>query len=494
MRKIVRRTPGALRAAAVVLGLLILVAPSGCSKQDKAPVATVATSPPPVEAPPGKAGNLETAIERVAERTIPAVVHIEVTERTTVPNPLLPFSEDPFFRYFFGNRRMPRKFQRVLRGLGTGMLMDEQGFILTNNHVAGGATRIDVQLADGERYPATLVGADPKTDLAVIRIRAGRKLPYVVFGDSDRVRVGEWVVAIGHPRGLDQTVTQGIISAKHRTGITDPTDYQDFLQTDAAINPGNSGGPLLNLAGEVIGVNAAIESTSGGFQGIGFAIPSDMALSIAKQLIATGKVERGWLGITIRDLTPALARSTGIKERRGALVADIVAQGPAAKAGLMPGDAVVSFAGKPVESASDLRNRASEAAVGSTVPLTVLRDGKELSLNVTVGGFEEATRLLAASAGQRLGATFRTMTAKTAAKYGLDPGHGVELLKIDGNGPLGKAGFEAGDLILAVNGQPVAGAPDFDALVGGLHPGQKVALLAVDHRSGQEGTVEVTAR
>ncbi|RLB14068.1 MAG: serine protease, partial [Deltaproteobacteria bacterium] len=180
---------------------------------------------------------------------------------------------------------MPRKFKQELRGLGTGMIMDEKGYILTNNHVVAGATEIKVLLANGKRYPAKLIGTDPKTDLAVIKISAKDPLPHVVFGDSDKVEVGQWVVAIGHPRGLDQTVTQGIISAKHRRGIMDPSSYQDYLQTDAAINPGNSGGPLLNLKGEVIGVNAAIATQSGGFEGIGFAIPSNMALHIAKELI-----------------------------------------------------------------------------------------------------------------------------------------------------------------------------------------------------------------
>ncbi|HUS88432.1 MAG TPA: trypsin-like peptidase domain-containing protein, partial [Desulfosporosinus sp.] len=202
--------------------------------------------------------NLSTAVAQVAKQNIPAVVHIEVTERQEVSNPLLPFENDPFFRYFFSVPKLPPKFKRELKGLGTGMIMDSQGHILTNNHVAGGATEIQVLLTDGNRYSAKIVGADTKTDLAVIQISAKGALPHVNFGDSDKMEVGDWVVAIGHPRGFDQTVTQGIISAKHRRGIMDPSSYQDFLQTDAAINPGNSGGPLLNLQGQVIGVNAAI--------------------------------------------------------------------------------------------------------------------------------------------------------------------------------------------------------------------------------------------
>ena len=494
MRNTCSRGSSRRRTWVLALSLVSFFTLSACSSQDKTPVATVASSPPPVAAPAGKTADLVTAIEQVAERTIPSVVHIEVTERQDIPNPFFPFSNNPFFRQFFGNRKIPRKFHRELRGLGTGMIMDERGFILTNNHVAGGATKIEVQLADGSRYKAELVGADPKTDLAVIRIHADHKLPHVVFGDSDRMRVGQWVVAIGHPRGLDQTVTQGIISAKHRTGILEPTDYQDFLQTDAAINPGNSGGPLLNLDGEVIGVNAAIESSSGGFEGIGFAIPSDMALNVAKQLIATGKVERGWLGLTVEDLTPALAGSLHIKDRKGAHVVDVVKGGAASKAGLKRGDVVVGFGGKTVEDATTLRNLAAAATIGSQVPLTILRDGKETTMKVTVGDLAESARLLSASVEERLGATVRPIQGKTAAKFGLETGHGVELVKIDRDGPLDKAGFEVDDLILAVNGQPVTGPADFGALIGTLRPGQKVALLAVDHRSGEQGNVLVTTR
>ena len=206
----------------------------------------------------GKPVDLSTAIIQVAKQNLPAVVYIEVTESREVTNPFLPFENDPFFRRFFGAPKMPPKFKQEVKGLGSGMIIDAQGHILTNYHVAGGATKLEVTLADGSKYPATLVGGDPKTDLAVIRIQPKEKLPHVAFGDSDKAEVGEWVVAIGAPRALEKSVTQGIISAKHRRGITDPTGYQDFLQTDAAINPGNSGGPLLNLYGEVVGVNAAI--------------------------------------------------------------------------------------------------------------------------------------------------------------------------------------------------------------------------------------------
>ncbi len=254
--------------------------------------------------------DLSTAITGVAKENIPSVVHIEVTQRQEISNPLMPFENDPLFRYFFNApRQLPKKFKQEQKGIGSGMLIDPEGHILTNNHVVAGASLIEVLLTDGNRYTAKVIGVDPKTDLAVIQIKADGTLPHVTFGDSDKMEVGNWVVAIGHPRGLDQTVTHGIISAKHRRGILDPNSYQDYLQTDAAINPGNSGGPLLNLEGKVIGVNAAIFSESGGFEGIGFAIPSNMAVYIAQALINHGKVERGWLGITIQELTPDVDQS-----------------------------------------------------------------------------------------------------------------------------------------------------------------------------------------
>lgn len=337
--------------------------------------------------------DLTTAIRQVAKQTIPAVVHIEVTERQSVPTPFSPFEQEPFFRHFFDlPRNMPQQFNREVKGLGTGMLMDAEGHILTNHHVAGGASKIEVLLANGHTYPARLVGTDPKTDLAVIKIDAQEALPSVTFGDSDAVEVGEWVVAIGHPRGLDQTVTQGIISAKHRRGISDPSSYQDFLQTDTAINPGNSGGPLLTLRGEVIGVNAAIASQTGGFEGIGFAIPSNMAVSVARALIAHGKVERAWLGVSVQDISPEMARSAGLTERKGAFIAEVVQGGPAEQAGLRQGDVVIAYRDKDMADASALRNAVAVTPIGHEVKVTVLRQGQKQELTVKVQNLAEASR------------------------------------------------------------------------------------------------------
>jgi len=232
------------------------------------------SSVPALAAEKTKPVDLSTAIIQIAKQSIPSVVAIEVTERRVVENPFGGFEQDPFFRRFFNVPKMPRKFKQEMKGLGSGIIIDSQGHILTNYHVAGGATQLKVFLSNGNQYPAKLVGGDSKTDLAVIHISARETLPHLNFGDSDKVEVGEWVVAIGAPRALENSVTQGIISAKHRTGVSDPSSYEDFLQTDAPINPGNSGGPLLNLQGEVVGVNAAIATESGGFEGIGFPFPA----------------------------------------------------------------------------------------------------------------------------------------------------------------------------------------------------------------------------
>ena len=445
----------------------------------------------PFEEIKGPPIDFTTAIIQVAKSNIPAVVHIQVTERQEIPNPLLPFENDPFFRRYFGlPKKMPKKFERELIGVGTGMIIDTEGHILTNNHVVGGATKIQVLLSDGTQYDAKVVGTDPKTDLGVIKISAKKPLPFLTFGDSDKVEVGQWVVAIGQPRGLNQSVSQGIISAKHRTGITDPTTFQDFLQTDAAINPGNSGGPLLTLRGQVIGVNSVIMSQSGGFEGIGFAIPSNMAVHVAKALITHGKVERGWLGISIQELTPELAKSFGLATPKGALIADAMKGGPADKAGIKRGDVVLVYQDKEIPDASTLRNDVANTPVGQEVKVTVWRNGKRQEIRVNVGSLEDETKRLAASLKDRLGVVVGPVTDQEAEKYGLRSLEGVMVQWVDSKGPLGQVGFEAGDIILAVNGHPIKGVESFVTMVITLPHHQKIVLLALDHRTGQTGSVQ----
>jgi Do/DeqQ family serine protease len=471
---------------------------SACSRQKESGSDTETLSVAPQTEPvlltpsPQLPGDLSTAIELVAKQTIPAVVHIEVTERQEIANPFLPYQNSPFFQYFFGlPKKMPKKFERELKGLGSGVIIDAQGHILTNYHVVGGATEIQVTLSDGKQYSAKVVGTDPKTDLGVIKIDAKRTLPFVTFADSDKVQVGQWVVAIGHPRGLDQTVTQGIISAKHRTGITNPSDYQDFLQTDAAINPGNSGGPLLNLQGQVVGINSLIASESGGFEGIGFAIPSNMAAHVAQALIAHGKVERGWLGVNIQALTPNLAKSFGLTSPKGALIADVINGGPADKAGFKIGDVVLAYQDHEIPDASTLRNEVANTPIGQAVKVRIWRNGQKQEITVTVGSLDDATKMLNSALKERLNVVVRPLTAKETEKYGLKPSEGVAIEWVDPKGPFGQVGFEVGDVILEVNQQPVQGVDGFDRMLTEIPHHQKVVLLALDHRSGQTTLVQI---
>ena len=443
---------------------------------------------------PKEAVDLTTAVVRVANQAMPAVVYIEVTESRTVQNPAPPLGNDPFLKRFFGTPNQPRKFKQEMRGLGSGIIIDARGYILTNSHVAAAASSMQVTLADGNQYPATLVGADPRTDLAVIRISAKESLPYVTFGDSDKVEVGEWVVAIGAPRALEKSVTQGIISAMHRTGITDPNSYQDFLQTDASMNPGNSGGPLLNLYGQVIGVNAAIATESGGSEGIGFTIPSRMALYVVNALMAHGKVERGWLGVSIRNLNPELAKEAHVPTLSGALIADVVKGGPAEKAGLKKNDVVIAYGDQQIPDAGTLRNDVAQTPIGSQAKLTVLREGKKEQVTVTIGSLENAEPVMAAVVKERLGAEVRDSTPKEVEQYGGHKKQGVVITRLNAKGPLATAGFEVGDMILAVEGQPVAGTADFIGLVSALPPGKRASFTALDHRTGNTGNIFVMVK
>jgi serine protease Do len=438
--------------------------------------------------------DLTTAIADVAQKAMPAVVHIEVTQRVQVPSPVFPFEGDPFFHYFFGTPQRPRYDRREMRGIGTGMVIDSEGHLVTNNHVVAGASKITVKMASGEEFAAKVVGADPKTDLAVIKIKPLPNLPYLKFGDSDRLRVGEWVVAIGNPRGLEQTVTAGIISAKHRTGISDPSSYQDFIQTDAAINPGNSGGPLLNLAGEVIGVNAAIVSESGGFEGIGFAIPSNMAAAVAEALIKIGKVTRGWLGLSLQELTPALAKSLGLKSPRGALVADVVKGGPAEKAGIRKGDVIVNLDGAAIESPNELRNRIAGSRVGRKAEVTLLRSGERVTVQPVVEAYKPSERMAALELVNRMGLEVKEISILEARKRKLSSREGVLITKVDPQGPAALAGLEAGDILYQVNQRAIRGLKDYNRIVEQLQPGQEILLLVRDWRTGETGYLTVVVQ
>jgi len=491
----VRKFGGFFWAFVVIVTLSV----TGCTKQDlTSGKPEITKEEPSAQRRPLLTGrDFRNAIITVAKANIPAVVHIEVTQREEIENPLAPlspFENDPFFKRFFDFPQMPRKFERELRGIGTGMIINKDGFILTNHHVVSGANEIEVILSDGSQYTGKVIGVDLKTDLAVIRIPAGEALPVVVFGDSDKVEVGEWVVSIGHPRGLDQTVTQGIISAKHRQGITDPSNYQDFLQTDAAINPGNSGGPLLNLDGQVIGVNSIIASQSGGFEGIGFAIPSNMAIHIANSLMSTGKVERGWLGITLQDIPFEKLKEYKLESTKGAYVVDVVKGGPAHAAGVKSGDIILSLDGKDISDSGVLRNLVAGTPIGKEVTIGVMRNGKRLSIPVKIGNPAEAAKIMARSLRERLGVDVRPVSEDEAEKLGIQPGMGAVISRLDPKGPMAAAGFEINDVLLQVNEQPVDGAEGLGAIASSLKPGQTVNVIVADHRTGRLGSIQMRVR
>ena len=371
---------GVIVGAAIGFFTLLLFRPNGAPEQ---PVVkfTESARPPPSSAPAdgGTSGTVSYA-DAVAA-AIPAVVNVYTTKVVTQrANPLL---NDPFFRRFFGDAlpQVPR--QRLENSLGSGVIVNDTGYILTNNHVIQGADQIEIALADGRTAEASVVGTDPDTDIAVLKIDLDN-LPSIVLGDSEHLRVGDVVLTIGDPFGVGQTVTMGIVSATGRSRLGIST-YENYIQTDAAINPGNSGGALINAYGQLIGINTAIFSRSGGSQGIGFAIPISLAKGVMKQIVEHGRAVRGWLGIETQDITPALAESFRLNDTHGIIVAGVLRDGPADRAGMQPGDIIREINGQAVADSRAVMNLVAEMAPGSTVEVTVLRDGKELKLNTSVG-------------------------------------------------------------------------------------------------------------
>jgi Do/DeqQ family serine protease len=371
-----------------ILIALLLFSVSACQKKADSSSNTVSSQPPAKPAAKNSGATLpQLSYADVVERVGPGVVTIRAARRVRAPRQI-PFSDDPLFRQFFGDI-LPRegRQQPVQLALGSGVIVSSDGTILTNFHVIDGAEQIKVELTNHRVLDAKIVGSDTPSDLAVLKIDA-KDLDALTLGDSDRVRVGDIALAIGNPLGVGQTVTAGIISAKGRaTGLSDGT-FEDFLQTDAPINQGNSGGALINTRGELIGINSQILSTSGGNIGIGFAIPSNMARNVMDQLLKGGKVHRGQLGVSIQPMTPELAQSFGMSEVKGVAVNDVVANGPAARAGIRRGDVIVSFNGKPVQDGNTLRNQVASTAPGTQVTLTVIRDKREQQIQVTLGEYQ----------------------------------------------------------------------------------------------------------
>ena len=441
------------------------------------------------------------AFAAVARAVSPSVVNIQIESGSPeagmdrVPLPFgsqSPFG-DEFFKRFFGDRfpdiprqELPRRERRAI-GQGSGFvfaatdgLLSDKSYVLTNNHVVQGAEKIRVRLQDGREFEAKITGRDPQSDVAVIEIPTGG-VPPLKLADSSKLDIGEWVIAIGNPFGLSHTVTVGVVSAKGRTSLG-INDYEDFIQTDAAINPGNSGGPLVNLDGEVAGMNTAIFSRSGGYMGVGFAIPSKLVGAVANQLIQAGEVTRGYLGIVIQQLTPELAESFGLDRHNGILVAQVTEKSPAARAGLRQGDVITAYQGEPVTDVGAFRNRVALTAPGARAEMTVLRDGRHQKLTVTIGTLtqDKLASMGPAQDAKALGLTVQTLTSELAEQFNATPGEGVVVTTVEPGSIAALAGIEPGTIILQVNRKPVSDAVEFKRVIESSSGSRALLLLRKD--------------
>ena len=423
------------------------------------------------------------AFTEVAKKAIPAVVYIEV-EKTIEVRPRR--FRDPMLEEFFGQRfgpRNPRSRQYQQRGQGSGFLISKDGFILTNNHVVGDGDKLTVKLHDGRKFMAKLVGTDPRTEVAVIKIEA-KNLPFLRFGSSSRLEIGEWVIAVGTPFGLTETLTVGVVSAKGRSiGLA---EYEDFIQTDAAINPGNSGGPLLDIDGKVVGINTAIFSQSGGYMGIGFAVPIDMAKRIKEQLISKGKVQRGFLGVRLnpKDLDADMATVFGLKMAGGVLVADVVPTSPAATAGLKAEDIILAVDGKPVANNASFRRGIMLFRPGTKVRLKIFRNGKPMTVDVKLTVFPDDVAEAGAEtkpATRKIGFRVGDMTEELAEQLGAGLKEGVVVTDVVSGSSADEQGLKPGQLVLSVNRRRVTSAKEFDAaMIDAAKTGR--ILLRMKHR------------
>jgi serine protease Do len=432
-------------------------------------------------------------LAEVADATEPAVVNISTTKTVTMQqSPFGNFYNDPFFRRFFGDQfnHPGHKRQYKSSALGSGVIVTNDGYILTNNHVVKDADDIKVVLYDNREFKGKVVGTDPKTDLAVVKIDA-KGLPAIKIGDSDKLKVGEVVVAIGNPFALSHTITMGIVSAVGRSNVG-IADYEDFIQTDAAINPGNSGGALVNTDGELIGINTAIFSKSGGYMGIGFAIPSNMAKSVMDSIIKHGKVIRGWLGVSIQNMTPDLAEQFNIKEDKGALIANVVEDSPAAKAGFKRGDLITKYDGRQVEDATTLRNMVAGTVPDTAVKVTIIRDGKEKTLTVTIGKLSEAVATTAKSEYGNAMKGIHVQDLNAEIRMSLDipqKVQGVVITNIDTDSPAFQV-VKRNDVIQEINKNVIRNTKDYEKAVSKI--GSKDTVLMLVYRGG--GYIYITIR
>ncbi len=431
---------------------------------------------------------ISEAFEQASSKVSPAIVSIFAEQVVEVQNPFgMPddafkdFFGGDFFRRFFGAPE-PQEQKRTVRSLGSGVIVSRDGYILTNNHVVEKAEKLSVVVGDKKTYSAKIIGTDPPTDVAVIKIE-GKNLPVASLGNSDGVKIGQWVIAVGNPFQLMHTVTAGIISAKGRSSVG-LADYEDFIQTDASINPGNSGGALADLEGNVIGINTAITSPSGGNIGIGFAIPINMARQVMSTLMSEGKISRGYLAIYPQDINEDLAKALKLKSTEGSLVADVTPDGPADKAGIKRGDVIVEFDGKKVENSIQLRNLVAQVSPGKTVEVVLIRNGNEMKLDVRLGERPKGPESESPAQGQpeeqtsrKLGMSIQTLTPDLADQLGYENVKGVVVTDVAAGSPADEAGLQRGDLIQEVNRKAVQTAQDFEDQLKGSKSGDVVALL-----------------
>jgi len=454
--------------------------------------------------------SFKTIFADLAEKVVPSVVSVIPTQIDTVVfnnNPFYQFFGDdefggsPFDQFFGtphrgqnpGKKQQPQTQKKQLRrqqGLGSGVIVSKDGYILTNFHVVHGADEIEIKTSDKRTFSAEIVGVDSLSDVAVLKIKSQAKdLTVAYLGDSDKLRVGEWVMAVGNPFALTSTVTQGIVSALGRRDDKNPTQYQNYIQTDAAINPGNSGGALVNLDGELIGINTMIYTTSGGFMGIGMAIPINMAKRVMEDIIYHGKVTRGWLGVQIQDVNDAMRSALGLGERRGVLISDVFKNQPADKAGIKRGDVVLSIDGKPVETSNDLKNTVATIEPGKKIPVVIFRGGKEITVSVVLNEREEgnvnsiATKNGKSSEGGSdtagaLGLSVSNLTDQIRQQYNLDESvTGVVVTDVDQSSQAAGEGVQPGDVIAELNRQPVSSVKEFARIAKSIKPESSVLLL-----------------
>ncbi|MBM4302490.1 MAG: DegQ family serine endoprotease [Deltaproteobacteria bacterium] len=462
-----------MKKSRLIISLLVVWALLGSGPLGPAPQPSWAQTQAPAVLAPDTFANLAKQVsgavvnisaEKIVKNQMSEMFREGAKRPKSGPAPEMPFGPEgaprdfrDFFDKFFGE--MPKSYKA--RSLGSGFIIDAKGYVVTNNHVVEGADKIKVILVGGKAYQATIKGRDPKTDLALIQIvNPPADLAFLKLGDSDVMQVGDWVLAVGNPFGLAHTVTQGIISAKGRVIGAGP--YDNFIQTDASINPGNSGGPLLNLKGEVIGINTAILASG---QGIGFATPSNIAKSIIPQLESKGKVVRGMIGVQVQNVTPELAKSFGMSEPKGALVAQVNPDSPAAKAGIQRGDIIIEFNGHPIHEMNELPRMVADTAPGSKAALKLLREGKEKPLNLTIVELTDERQAQAKEDGGAektpLGLEVQNLNPALAQQFRLRDNQGVVVIQVESGSPAAEAGIRAGDLILEVNGVAVGAVKEY---------------------------------